>query len=150
MDRLFFYHSLLFGSCGYAFVRGHTDARIVAAVFLIGNYATSALRSPLSAYSSLELGILTVDVLALVAFTCVACVSERFWPLWVGGLQLTTTLGHLLKAFDPHLLALSYAVALRFWSYPMLITLAVGVWRNQRRLQDTKAPLHELLSESDR
>jgi hypothetical protein len=29
---------------------------------------------------------------------------------------------------------MAYAAALRFWGYPILIILAVGVWRSQRRV----------------
>ena len=38
-----------------------------------------------------------------------------------------------MKAVDVHLMPLAYAAALRFWGYPILIILAVGVWRSQRR-----------------
>lgn len=87
----------------------------------------------MESYSSVETGILAVDILALLAFTYAALISDRFWPLWVSGLQLTTSLGHLFKVIDPKLLPLAYAAALRFWSYPILIILFVGVWRHQRR-----------------
>jgi asparagine N-glycosylation enzyme membrane subunit Stt3 len=134
MDRLFFYHALLFGSCGYALLRGKADARIVALVFLAGNFATYALRSPQQiVYSSVESGILAVDVLALLGFTYVALTSDRFWPLWVSGLQLITTFGHAMKALQSDLMPIAYAAALRFWSYPILIILCVAVWRGQRR-----------------
>lgn len=134
MERIVIYHVLLFGACGYALLRGNTDARIVGAVFLIGNFVTYALRSPFAqSYSSVETGIFAVDVIAFLAFTYAALISDRFWPLWVSGLQLTTNLGHVMKAVDLHLLPLAYAAALRFWGYPILIILAVGVWRSQRR-----------------
>jgi len=134
MERFILYHLLLFGACGYALLRGNTDARIVGAVFLIGNFVTYALRSQWAeSYSSVESGIFVVDVLAFLAFTYAALISERFWPLWVSGLQLTTNLGHVMKAVDLHLMPLAYAAALRFWGYPILIILAVGVWRSQRR-----------------
>ena len=134
MDRLLIYHALLFGACGYALIRGRTDARIVAAVFLVGDFATYALRSQITGgYSSVETGVLAVDVLAFLGFTYAALISDRFWPLWVSGLQLTTSMGHLLKAVDTSLLPLAYAAALRFWAYPILIILAVGTWRSQRR-----------------
>jgi len=136
MTRLLIYHALMYGACGYALFRGKTDARIVALVFLIGNFATLALRSSLAGgYSSVETGVLIVDVLAFLAFTYAALISDRFWPLWISGLQLTTSLAHVLKAIDQNLLPLAYAAALRFWSYPILVILAVGVWRNQRRLR---------------
>lgn len=134
MDRVLIYRAIMFSVCGYALLRGKTEARIVALVFLIGNFATLALRSPLAqSYTSVESGILAVDILAFLAFMCVALVSDRFWPLWVCGLQLTTSLGHLVKAFDENLLPLAYAAALRFWTYPILIILTVGVWRGHRR-----------------
>lgn len=134
MDRLFLYHALLYGTCGYALVRGGTDSRLVALAFLIGNYATFALRSPLAgSYSSVELGILAVDIAAWAAYTYVALTSQRFWPLWISGLQLTASLGHILKAFDADLLPLAYAAALRLWSYPILIILFVGAWRSRQR-----------------
>lgn len=134
MERFILYHVLLFGACGYALLRGRTDARIVGAVFLIGNFATYALRSPFGeSYTSVETGILAVDVIAFLAFTYAALISDRFWPLWVSGLQLTTSLGHVMKAVDLNLLPLAYAAALRFWGYPILIILAIGVWRSENR-----------------
>jgi hypothetical protein len=60
--------------------------------------------------------------------------------LWVSGLQLTSSMGHLFKAVDADLLPLAYAAALRFWAYPILIVLAVGVWRSQRRLGRERLP----------
>jgi hypothetical protein len=134
MDRLFLYHALMYGACGYALFKGKADARIVAAVFLAGNFATLALRSTIAGgYTHVESAVMAIDVVAFLAFTYAALISDRFWPLWVSGLQLTTSLGHLMKAVETHLLPLAYAAALRFWSYPILIVLAVGVWRSERR-----------------
>lgn len=134
MVRLLLYHLLLLGACGYAFFRGKADARIVAAGFFIGSFVTFALRTQLSGgYSSLETGIFAVDVACLLVFTYAALISDRFWPLWVSGLQLTTSLAHVFKALDANLLPLAYAAALRFWGYPILIILAIGTWRSRRR-----------------
>jgi len=121
----------MYGICAYALYRGKADARIVAAVFLVGNLATLTLRS--STYSSVETSVFVIDVLAFLAFTYAALISDRFWPLWVAGLQLTTSMGHVFKLIDSHLLPLAYAAALRFWAYPILIILAVGTWRSHRR-----------------
>jgi len=78
---------------------------------------------------------LAVDLLTLGAFTFVALRSDRFWPLWISGLQLTTSIAHVLKAIDPELVPIAYAAAGRFWSYPILLILAVGTWRTSRRMQ---------------
>lgn len=142
MLRVIIFCGLLFGSCGYALLKGRSDARIVAAVCLAAVFASWAFQSPVkSSYSTVEWGVLIVDVLAFIAFTLVALSSDRFWPLWVSGLQLTTILGHVFKAIDSSLLPLAYAVALRFWSYPILIIVAVAVLRSGRRAKrDTLKP----------
>ena len=141
MVRLIFFFALMAAACGYALLRGRTDARIVGAVFLVGTFATMCLRSsPAGGYSSVESGIFAVDVVCLLAFTYAALISDRFWPLWVSGFQLTTIFGHLFKAVDSDLLPLAYAAALRFWGYPILIMLAVGVWRQQKRLRREASP----------
>jgi hypothetical protein len=140
MARLIFYYLLLFGSCGYALARGKAEARIVAGAFFVGNFATIAMHSHLrGGYSSLETGVFIVDVACFLIFTYAALISDRFWPLWVSGLQLTTNFGHVFKAIDPNLLPLAYAAALRFWGYPILIILVVGTWRQHRRLLKEEA-----------
>ena len=141
MPRLILYNLLLLGACGYAVWRGKVDARIVALAFFVGNFATFALRSQLSGgYSQIEVGIFLVDVACLLAFTYAALISDRFWPLWVAGLQLTTSFGHIFKLLDPSLMRIAYAASLRFWGYPILIILVAGVWRSQQRLRREQGP----------
>jgi hypothetical protein len=133
MSPLLFW-TLLTVTCGYAFYRGGLYERIVAAVCILGTAATVAVDSPLnSLYLHVERGALLVDLAVLCAFVAVALRSDRFWPLWVSGLQLTTSVAHFLKAIDPHLIPQAYGLAVRFWSYPILIILAVGSWRAHRR-----------------
>ena len=72
--------------------------------------------------------------MTLGAFVLVALRSQRFWPLWVAGLQLTTSMSHMLKAVDAGLVPQAYAAAEKFWSYPILFILAIGTWRGHRRL----------------
>ena len=70
-----------------------------------------------------------------------ALVSDRFWPLWIAGLQLTSSMGHLFKAIDAELLPIAYAAALRMWAWPILIILGIGTWRAQRRTaRETATP----------
>ncbi|MCA1653116.1 MAG: hypothetical protein LC656_02705, partial [Sphingomonadales bacterium] len=84
-----------------------------------------------------ETGVFAVDVATFAAFTMVALSSSRFWPLWVAGLQLTASLSHLLKQVDLSLLPTAYAVATIFWSYPIVVILAIGTWRaHQRRIAE--------------
>jgi hypothetical protein len=134
MSRPAIYAALLLGVCAYAFWRGRADERWAAATCLAASLISVALLGPVHLrYSDVEIGVLIIDLLAFSAFTWIALRSDRFWPLWMAGLQLTTTLGHLMKAVDTDLLPIAYGAALRLWSYPILIILAIGTWRSHQR-----------------
>jgi hypothetical protein len=51
-------------------------------------------------------------------------------------------MGHLMKALQIELMPLAYAAALRFWVYPILIILAVGVWRGRRQPSPPTIAVH--------
>ena len=131
------FRTLLIGSCGYAFWRGRSDERIVALVCLGATLASRLAFSPLAVrYTSVEFGLLLIDLAVLASFIFVALRSQRFWPLWIAGLQLTTSMAHVMKAIDEHLLPIAYGAAIALWSYPILIILAIGTWRGHRRLSE--------------
>lgn len=118
----------------YALLRGKRDERQVGLIFVIGVIATELVLPPArERFASVETRLMIVDLAVFAGFLWVALRSERFWPLWMAGLQLTAILGHVLKAIDVELFARAYAAALVFWAYPMLLILAVGTWRNERR-----------------
>jgi hypothetical protein len=130
MLRFIVFNLLLFGSCGYALWKGSRDARIVGATCLVAAFASI----PIAAYGSVEINVLIVDLLVLASFLYVALRSDRFWPLWIAGLHVTTVVAHALKLVTEDLVPIAYAVALRFWAYPELIILAVAVWRHNQRM----------------
>ena len=128
------YWSILTLTCGYALLRGRVDERVAAGMCIGASIISVLVLSPMSIrYTSLEEGEMAVDLIVFAVFLMVALRSDRFWPLWITGLQLTTILAHLLKAIDFKLLPAAYGAAERFWSYPILIVIAVGAWRQHRR-----------------
>ena len=129
------YFAVLVLVCAYAFVAGRTDERVVAAICVIASAASVLVgtRTANTAYSHLELGILLVDIATFAGFTAVALRSERFWPLWVAGLQLTTLMSHLFKAGRIELMPEAYAAAARLWVYPIFLIIVIGTWRGSRR-----------------
>ena len=129
MLRMILFHLLLFASCGYALWKGSRDARIVAATCLIATFASV----PIAAYGAVEVNVVFVDMLVLASFLYVALQSDRFWPLWVAGLHVTTLVGHALMLLIGDMVPIAYAVALRLWAYPELIILAIAVWRHNQR-----------------
>ena len=135
------YFALLFLVSAYAFARGRSDERASASICVLASIASVIVGRPaVSAYSGMEAGLLMVDVAALAGFTLVALRSERFWPLWVAGLQLTTLIAHALKAVQLDLMPQAYAAAARFWVYPIFAIIALGTWRShRRRLQERQA-----------
>ena len=119
----------------YALLRGSRDERHVALICLVGAVLTTLVLSPLAErFESVETPVMLVDLAVLAGFIVVALRSERFWPLWVAGLQLTTIMGHVVKEVDLALLPRAYGAALNFWAYPIVLILAIGTWRTQRRL----------------
>ena len=129
MLRMILFHLLLFASCGYALWKGSRDARIVAATCLIATFASV----PIAVYGAVEINVVFVDMLVLASFLFVALQSDRFWPLWVAGLHVTTMVGHALMLLTGDMVPIAYAVALRLWAYPELIILAIAVWRHNQR-----------------
>lgn len=128
------FRMLLLLVSAYAFLRGSRDEKIVAAICVIGALATHFSWRPLDdRLAGIEWGVLTVDLFVLAGFVAVALSSQRFWPLWVAGLQLTATSGHLLKTLNLDLLPRAYGASLMFWSYPIVIIVAIGTWRFHQR-----------------
>jgi hypothetical protein len=131
--NIYLYFALLALVSGYAFLRGGREERFVAAVCVVASLASLAVFRPADvSYSDFQPRIALIDLAALSAFVAIALRTRRFWPLWVSGLQLTTTIGHVLKLLDPDLVPVVYGAALASWSYLILIILAVGTWRARR------------------
>lgn len=129
------YWTLLALTCLYACIRGGSDERVIAVVCLVASVLTAFVLSPWGhRYSHLEAGEMLVDLAVLASFILVALRSDRFWPLWVAGLQLTSSLAHVMKGVNLELMPQAYAAATKFWSYPILVIIILGTWRRQRRL----------------
>jgi len=124
---------VLLASCGYALWRGSKYERIAALVFISATVLSILGHSPHGRYVAVEASDLIVDTAVLFAVVAIALVSDRFWPLWAAGLQLVDSFSHVMKAVDADLLPKVYGAAERFWSYPILIVLLVGAWRQHRR-----------------
>lgn len=122
--------------------RGRTEERQAAFICVAGTALTHLADPSLhTRFADFDLYGFLVDVAVLLAFTAIALRSSRFWPLWVAGLQLTATSVHLLKLIEPDLMRFVFGAALAFWSYPILLLIAVGAlradlidrWRQQQR-----------------
>lgn len=126
--------ALLLVTCGYALWRGRKYEQLSAAICIAASVGSVLLHGiERGGYLAVQTSDLLVDTLVLLSFVGIALRSDRFWPLWVAGLQLTISMSHLLKAIQPSLYPMAYAAAERFWAYPTLVIIAVGAWRQHRR-----------------
>ena len=131
-----FYYALLVLCWIYALRRGGAPERIGATVLVVGSLLTLvAAVSSTTEYGSIEIGVFLVDVATLVAFLALALRAERYWTLWIAALQLIGTAGHAVKLVDPNVIPRAYAFVTVFWSYPMLLLIALGTYRHQQRLK---------------
>jgi hypothetical protein len=127
------YWAILLLICAFAFWRGRQEERIAAGACLVATIVTVWIISPVALrYSAMDPAQLAIDGAMLATFVTIALRSERFWPLWVAGLQLTMSTSHLMKAIDSDLLPRAYAAAAVLWSYPILLIIFVGTWRAHR------------------
>lgn len=90
-----------------------------------------------SLWTSPEIGILGVDLLVLFALVILSLTSDRFWPLWMTGIQLTSVAIHFAAMVEISIVPRAYALAQGFWAYPMLGILLIGT-RNVERLKKTR------------
>lgn len=136
------YWMLLASIAAVAFLWGKVDERMAAAICIIASIATKLVHTPLSSrFTQVEVGVMIVDLATLVGFTVIALRSDRFWPLWVAGLQLTTMIAHLFKVVDLDLIPKVYAAASRFWVYPIFLIIVIGTWRSHQRSRRERADL---------
>ena len=127
------YWAILLLICAFAFWRGRQEERIAAGACLVATIVTVWIIPPVALrYSAMDPAQLAIDGAMLATFVTIALRSERFWPLWVAGLQLTMSTSHLMKAIDSDLLPRAYAAAAGLWSYPILLIIFVGTWRAHR------------------
>jgi hypothetical protein len=135
MSHIVLFNSFLILCCGFALLKGGVPERIVAAIFLCAGPATyvALWAQPEQAYENVEMTVLAIDSVMLVGLIALAITANRYWPIWIASLQTIIVAVHGVKAFDPTLVAWTYAVASGKLAYPQLALLALGTWRHHRR-----------------
>lgn len=121
---------------GYSLARGGAPERITGASLLAAMILTRVLLSRYAVrFVGVEWGVFTVDVVLLTVLLAVALFADRFWPLWVVALHALGTTAHLLRLLDGEVIRFAYAVLTAMWAYPIMVLLAAGTARHQRRLR---------------
>jgi hypothetical protein len=130
------YITLLAFCCGYALLKGGAPEQVCACIMVLGTMLSfAALPIASGRYHNMEVGVLVVDLAMAIGFVGLALYSERFWPMWISSMQLVAVMSHFTPLLVQNPLPWAYAVAIQFWSWPMLVMLAWGTARHSRRLR---------------
>ena len=134
MANVYLFNLMVAMACAYALIRGGPPERVAALITLAG--VAAAIGSSIAGfhhYGGVEFDLLWQDIAVLIAFQVLALFADRFWTLWIAGLQLATVGAHITKAIAPDILPLGYAVGIKSWAYLIVILLAVGTYRHSQR-----------------
>ena len=109
----------------FALRKGGRPERHIALV-LLGMLAANTLYGVLvgwwTDYDEIPWYRVVFDCTGFAFILIVALRADRWWPLWVSGVQLLSVLAHLLRALDADLHPLVYAIMER-WPYWIAIGL---------------------------
>jgi hypothetical protein len=129
------FNALLALTCSYGLIRGGAPERIAVAIIGAGTILTIVMMPAAGhRYRHVETDILWIDVGMYLAFQQLAFHADRFWTLRVAGLQLAILLIHMTIAVIPDFVPPAYTAAQWLFAAVILIILAVGTHRHQRRL----------------
>lgn len=122
--RVEIYLLLLLTATGSSILFGTRGERLIGATVLAGNLLTIMLERILSqGFAVVSLGYLTLDAM-LAAILCAIAVRHPSWvAICVAAFQVNGTLGHLVKLVALGTIPFSYAFLLKFWAWPMVLSL---------------------------
>jgi hypothetical protein len=130
----YLYLIFLVAASAYVYWRGDPDAHFAMLVMFVGSLSTYALMLSFgSGFAQVEYGVLLIDVAAFTLLYRRALGSERFWPLWLAGLQLVNLTSHLAKMVAPDIVPRVYLIAQGLWAYPMIALLCWWTYKHHAR-----------------
>lgn len=136
MMHMAFFATILLLSSGYSMWWGGAPERRVGAAMLAAYVATLFSHSDfVIRFTQVEVGVLVIDLALMLVLAAVALKADRGWPFLLAGLHLTTLGAHAARVLHSSMIEVTYAVMLTMWSYPMVVALAIGTWRHQKRLR---------------
>lgn len=131
--RWLLFNILFVASCAYAVRKGGPTERLTVAIFICARLATVLVRPSTPAhYYEFQWGIFVVDLITLIAMLAVSTGTQRWWPIWMSGLQGAALASHVVR-LSPVVNAFAYFTVLALWAYPMLALLIIATWRTGRR-----------------
>lgn len=136
MTSPLFYWGFLALCSLFILARGGPPERIGVLIAVVASVLSTAsvTRGMAERFTTVEVGVLVIDLVTLGAFLVLAARADRYWPLWVAGFHMVSVVTHAALMIDPGVVPRVYAFAQALWSYPILLAMVVGTIRHRRRL----------------
>ncbi len=134
MLTIFLFLIILFGSCGYAAIAGHTAGRLTAVLLIAASFLTPMLDTAMT-WQSTVFSALTADIFVFLMLWLLAINFNRWWLIWCAGLQLASVLIHAATFVSIIFEPLVYQFFAEFWSIPILLVMAIGILQDNRAEQ---------------
>lgn len=106
-------------------------------MYVVAMIATIALRTN-APYFRQESAVFVVDILLLAGLVWLSLTVSRFWPIPSAACHGISCLAHFARLIEPNAYRLGYQLLAEASTYPVLILLAIGVWRQQVRTMQRK------------
>lgn len=142
--------ALLIASNAYAFTRGGWEGRWTALLLTFAAFSGPAVLHLGRPYADKSVLLLAMDFPLLLALGAIAFRTDRFWPLWLVALHLLSVCAEIATIIDKQVLARQYQAAQAFWSIPMQLLLALGVFLDRRAEHLASSVVHHDSPKSSR
>ncbi len=124
---------LLLLAAGYAQWRGGAPERLAAAALVIAMVTTMCAGVNGATFQGVQWELLVIDFGLFVVLCAIALFADRFWPMWLAAFQMVAVASHGASAYNSNVLPVAYWWIVGKISYPMIVILAVGILRHDRR-----------------
>lgn len=92
----------------------------------------------------ISIWLLLADCLVLAGILKLAFDSRKYWPLWLGSLQMITIAIHVLNLLLPDIIPRAYAMLQGFWVYPMFFAVMMGTYGSRIAAKRKNAKLTDI------
>ena len=108
---------------------GERDERRGMTIIMAGSIVTALVVVVANSnFKDISGWFLLVDLCVLGGFVKLLFDSRKYWPIWVGSLQLIGVVIHLLDILMPETMPAAYAMLQGFWVYPMFFAIMMGTY----------------------
>lgn len=119
----------------HALIRGGGPERTAGGSLFVAAVVSSAAQVILGMdFNELAWALFSVDVALLLVIMILVALADRFWPMWLGSLQILAVANHGVRAYDPAIMSYVYWMFAGKIAYPMLAVLFIGTQRHRQRL----------------